>query len=192
MKWSTKRSTKRGAKPDIARNTDRGAGHGGEPATRAAQAPAGRRARTIAAAALGAAVVMLAGCAQTPPAVAHDDPPVGSVADVAPENVKVETLPAYRDTVEDARANGAVWQGSSKKTLVRVSACTARLWKKQLPYARLDRSKAGPGQTLQLSSNDDGVLAVLDLAPHKSGSEGSLYLGSTGPQSLADAVRQCL
>jgi hypothetical protein len=101
-------------------------------------------------------------------------------------------LPAYRDTVEDARGNGVVWQGASKKAFARVSACTAKLWKKQLPYARLERTKAGTGQTLQLSSKDDGVLAILDLAPHKPGSEGSLYLGSTGPQSLADAVRQCL
>ncbi|AKM29217.1 hypothetical protein AB870_02375 [Pandoraea faecigallinarum] len=137
--------------------------------------------------------VWLAGCAQTAPvASSPDDPPVGSVADVAPENVKVETLPAYRDTIDDARNNGAVWQGSSKKTLVRVSACTARLWKKQLPYARLQRVQAGTGQTLELSSKDDGILAILDLAPGKPGSEGSLYLGSTGPQSLADAVRQCL
>lgn len=135
---------------------------------------------------------LLAGCAQTAPVVAHDDPPVGSVADVAPENVKVETLPAYRDTIDDARGSGAVWQGSSKKAFASVSACTARLWKKQLPYARLQRVKAGTGQTLELSSNDDGVLAILDLAPRKPGSEGVLYLGSTGPQSLADAVRQCL
>ncbi|MCI3206662.1 MULTISPECIES: hypothetical protein [Pandoraea] len=140
-----------------------------------------------------ALAVLLAGCAQTAPVAAKpDDPPVGSVADVAPENVKVETLPAYRDTISDARANGAVWQGSSKKTFPRVSACTARLWKKQLPYARLQRVKAGVGQTLELSSQDDGILAILDLAPRKPGSEGSLYLGSTGPQSLADAVRQCL
>ncbi|VVD80821.1 hypothetical protein PAQ31011_01120 [Pandoraea aquatica] len=135
---------------------------------------------------------LLAGCAQTAPVAAHDDPPVGSVADVAPEHVKVETLPAYRDTIDDARGNGAVWQGSSKKAFARVSACTARLWKKQVPYARLQRVKAGTGQTLELSSNDDGILAILDLAPRKPGSEGSLYLGSTGPQSLADAVRQCL
>ncbi|SUA75787.1 hypothetical protein [Pandoraea pnomenusa] len=139
-----------------------------------------------------ALAMWLTGCAPTAPVVAKEEPPLGSVADVAPENVKVETLPAYRDTVEDARANGAVWQGSSKKTYVRVSACTARLWKKQLPYARLQRSKAGAGQTLQLSSSEDGVLAILDLAPHRPGSEGSLYLGATGPQSLADAVRQCL
>ncbi len=137
-------------------------------------------------------VALLAGCAQTEPVVAKDEPPVGSVADVAPENVKVETLPAYRDTVEDARNNGAVWQGASRKTFANVSACTARLWKKQLPYARLQRTKVGAGQTLQLSSVDDGILAILDLSPHKPGSEGSLYLGSTGPQSLADAVRQCL
>ncbi|MGC7402343.1 hypothetical protein ACPWR0_00720 [Pandoraea pneumonica] len=138
------------------------------------------------------ASALLAACAQTAPVPSPNDPPIGSVADVAPENVKVETLPAYRDTVADARNNGAVWQGSSKKTLTRVSACTAKLWKKQLPYARLDRAKAGTGQTLQLSSKDDGVLAILDLAPHKPGSEGSLYLGSTASQSLADAVRQCL
>ncbi|WP_150622148.1 hypothetical protein [Pandoraea captiosa] len=151
------------------------------------------RATALAGLTLVVLVVLLAGCAQRAPVVASpDDPPVGSVADVAPENVKVETLPAYRDTVDDARNNGAVWQGSSKKTLVRVSACTARLWKKQLPYARLQRTKAGTGQTLELSSNDDGILAILDLAPHKPGSEGALYLGSTGPQSLADAVRQCL
>jgi len=150
----------------------------------------GRGALAVGSAWLAAA--LLAACAQTAPMQAHDDPPVGSVADVAPENVKVETLPAYRDTIADARNNGAVWQGSSKKTLTRVSACTAKLWKKQLPYARIDRTKAGTGQTLQLSSKDEGVLAILDLAPHKPGSEGSLYLGSTGSQSLADAVRQCL
>jgi hypothetical protein len=150
-------------------------------------------ARVVVATSLAAATVLLVvGCAQTPPAVSHDEPPVGSVADIAPENVKVETLPAYRDTAEDARSNGAVWQGSSKKALARVSACTAKLWKKQLPYARLDRAQAGAGQTLQLSSGDDGVLAILELTPRKPGSEGSLYLGSTGPQSLADAVRQCL
>ncbi|AJF00412.1 hypothetical protein [Pandoraea apista] len=151
-----------------------------------------RRSATGAVAAAGVLVVLLAACAQTAPVASADDPPVGSVADVAPENVKVETLPAYRDTVDDARSNGAVWQGSSKKAFARVSACTARLWKKQLPYARLQRQKAGTGQTLQLSSQDDGVLAILDLAPNKPGSQGSLYLGSTGPQSLADAVRQCL
>lgn len=147
--------------------------------------------RAVAAASLTLAM-LLAACAQTPPVVAADDPPVGSVADVAPENVKVETLPAYRDTIDDARGNGAVWQGASKKAFARVSACTARLWKKQLPYARLQRVKAGTGQTLELSSKDDGILAILDLAPRKPGSEGSLYLGSTGSQSLADAVRQCL
>jgi hypothetical protein len=151
-----------------------------------------RGAAGVVAAASLTLVALLAACAQTAPAASTDDPPVGSVADVAPENVKVETLPAYRDTIDDARSNGAVWQGSSKKAFARVSACTARLWKKQLPYARLQRQKAGAGQTLQLSSQDDGVLAVLDLAPRKPGSEGSLYLGSTGPQSLADAVRQCL
>ena len=148
--------------------------------------------RAVVAAGVTLAALLTAGCAQTSAVVAKDDPPVGSVADVAPENVKVETLPAYRDTTDDARNNGAVWQGSSKKAFARVSACTARLWKKQLPYARLQRLNAGTGQTLQLSSQDDGVLAILDLAPRKPGSEGSLYLGSTGPQSLADAVRQCL
>lgn len=152
-----------------------------------------RRSVTGAVAAASVALVVLLGaCAQTAPVVSRDDPPVGSVADVAPENVKVETLPAYRDTIDDARSNGAVWQGSSKKAFASVSACTARLWKKQLPYARLQRQKAGTGQTLQLSSQDDGILAILDLAPQKPGSQGSLYLGSSGPQSLADAVRQCL
>lgn len=154
---------------------------------------AARRGATGAVAAASVTLaVLLAACAQTPPVASCNDPPVGSVADVAPENVKVETLPAYRDTVDDARGNGAVWQGSSKKAFASVSACTARLWKKQLPYARLQRQKAGTGQTLQLSSQDDGILAILDIAPHKPGSQGSLYLGSTGPQSLADAVRQCL
>ncbi|MDM8358131.1 hypothetical protein [Pandoraea communis] len=154
---------------------------------------AARRGATGAVAAASVTLaVLLAACAQTPPVAPCNDPPVGSVADVAPENVKVETLPAYRDTVDDARSNGAVWQGSSKKAFTSVSACTARLWKKQLPYARLQRQKAGSGQTLQLSSQDDGILAILDLAPHKPGSQGSLYLGSTGPQSLADAVRRCL
>ncbi|VVE53606.1 hypothetical protein PHO31112_04865 [Pandoraea horticolens] len=154
---------------------------------------AARRGATGAVAAASVTLaVLLAACAQTPPAASCNDPPVGSVADVAPENVKVETLPAYRDTVDDARSNGAVWQGSSKKAFASVSACTARLWKKQLPYARLQRQNAGTGQTLQLSSQDDGILAILDLAPQKPGSQGSLYLGSTGPQSLADAVRQCL
>ncbi|VVE00988.1 hypothetical protein PEP31012_02118 [Pandoraea eparura] len=152
-----------------------------------------RRSRVGAVAAVGLGLaVWLAGCAQTAPVVAHDDPPVGSVADVAPENVKVETFPAYRDTVADARDNGVVWQGSSKKPFARVSACTARLWKRQLPHASLQRLKAGAGQTLELSSKDDGVLAILDLMPHRPGSEGALYLGSTGPQSLADAVRRCL
>ena len=153
----------------------------------------GRRGTALAVAAAGMGLaVLVAGCVQMAPVVAHDDPAVGSLADIAPENVKVETLPAYRDTVEDARSNGAVWQGASKKTFARVSACTAHLWKKQLPHASLQRMKAGAGQTLQLSSKDDGILAVLDLVPHKPGSEGSLYLGSTGPQSLADAVRRCL
>ncbi|VVE04106.1 hypothetical protein [Pandoraea terrigena] len=150
-----------------------------------------RGAGAVAAAGLALAV-LLAGCAQMSPVVAHDDPPVGAVADVAPENVKVETFPAYRDTVADARESGAVWQGTSKKPFARVSACTARLWKRQLPHASLQRLKAGAGQTLELSSKDDGVLAILDLVPHKPGSEGSLYLGATGPQSLADAVRRCL
>ncbi|AJC22794.1 hypothetical protein [Pandoraea pulmonicola] len=177
---------KRGTKPEIKRDSPQDIGRRRAPGSTKAGT-----ARVVVATSLAAAV-LLAGCAQTLPAVSHDDPPVGSVADIAPENVKVETLPAYRDTAEDARSNGAVWQGSSKKTLARVSACTAKLWKKQLPYARLDRAKAGAGQTLQLSSGDDGVLAILELTPRKPGSEGSLYLGSTGPQSLADAVRQCL
>lgn len=181
---------KRGTKSEITRDSQQDIGQRRGPGI--AQARTARRAWGVVAASLAATAVLLAGCAQTLPAVSQDDPPVGSVADVAPENVKVETLPAYRDTVDDARSNGAVWQGSSKKVFARVSACTAKLWKKQLPYARLDRATAGTGQTLQLSSNDDGVLAILDLAPHKQGSEGSLYLGSAGPQSLADAVRQCL
>lgn len=159
--------------------------------SRVSRRRAARAVAASAAASIGLAV-LLAGCAQTTPVVAHDDPPVGSVADVAPENVKVETFPAYRDTVADARGNGAVWQGSSKKSTVRVSTCTAHLWKRQLPHARVQRSKAGTGQTLELSSSNDGVLAVLDLAPHKPGSEGTLYLGSTASQSLADAVRRCL
>lgn len=136
-------------------------------------------------------VTSLGACAQLePPVVQSDLPPPGAPSEAA--TVVVETVPAYRDTVADARSGGAVWQGTSKKPFMRVSACTVRLWKQKLPTSHLARTKAGRGQTLELSTPDDGIVAVLDLAPHRPGSEGSLYLGSTAPQTLADAVRQCL
>lgn len=136
-----------------------------------------------------AVALALAACAPIAPPV---EQAAASGAGGGEAKVLVQTLPAYRDTVDDARANGAVWQGTSRKAFARVSQCTARGWKKKLPYAHLLRQKAGPGQTLQLTSDDDGVLAVLELAPHRPGSEGALYLGSAAPQALADAVRECL
>ncbi|GAB3630548.1 hypothetical protein GCM10027419_54050 [Pandoraea terrae] len=142
-------------------------------------------------AALGLALTaLLAACAPACGPKAADEPPGTPTSTEA--GVVTETLPPERDSVADLRALGPRWQGVAAKPVARIASCTTRAWKQSVPGARVEPVPTAAGQSLHLSSADDGVLAVLDLKTRRDGSESVLFVGGAAPESILSSLRSCL